>query len=276
MTRATRMLAVLVLPGMALVAAAAPQLVVTLFGQDWDPAIPIVQVLAMAGAVQAIYQPSTTPLLLGLGHAALNLEVCIAHRGGVDGWDRGGPSVWPIRSGCRLCLCGRRGGVDHQATPARVGDTYAGSEPCAGGSRRRLGRRCVHARGGQHRLGVCDIIVLACGVLIGFATGLGIMRAFHRSQLSELVLLTNRMIRRTKQGAVVEGREVCRDAYPDGRVHDGPHAPLPRHAVDESQPPSFVGMPMPESMRYALRPFLRRADAYPFVVDAAYRGEIDA
>jgi hypothetical protein len=50
-----------------------------------------------------------------------------------------------------------------------------------------------------------DIIVLSCGALLALATGLGVMRTVHRSQLSELVLVTNRVIGRTKQPAVVEG-----------------------------------------------------------------------
>lgn len=74
MVRTTRAMAMLALPSMALVAAAAPQLVPGLFGHAWNPAIPVVQVLAMAGAVQAVYVPSTTPLVLGLGHARLNLR----------------------------------------------------------------------------------------------------------------------------------------------------------------------------------------------------------
>ena len=74
MARVTRALAALSLPAMALVAAAAPQLVAVFFGPQWEPAIPIVQVLAIAGALQAIYQPSTIPLVLGLGHAKLNLR----------------------------------------------------------------------------------------------------------------------------------------------------------------------------------------------------------
>jgi O-antigen/teichoic acid export membrane protein len=74
MARVTRTLAVLSLPVMALVAAAAPQLVAVVFGPHWMPAIPIVQVLAIAGALQAVYQPSTAPLVLGLGHAKLNLR----------------------------------------------------------------------------------------------------------------------------------------------------------------------------------------------------------
>lgn len=72
--RTTRALAVLALPSMALLAAAAPQLVWIVFGDQWLPAIPIVAVLAVAGALQATYHPSTTPIMLGLGHAKLNLK----------------------------------------------------------------------------------------------------------------------------------------------------------------------------------------------------------
>lgn len=50
-----------------------------------------------------------------------------------------------------------------------------------------------------------DVVVLACGALLALATGLGVMWAVHRSQLSELVLLTNRVIGRTPRPAVVEG-----------------------------------------------------------------------
>lgn len=74
MARATRALALLAVPAMALVAAAAPQLVLVLFGTEWAPAIPIVQVLALAGALLAIYQPSTGPMVLGVGRAELNLR----------------------------------------------------------------------------------------------------------------------------------------------------------------------------------------------------------
>jgi PST family polysaccharide transporter len=74
LTRATRVIAVLALPAMALISAAAPQLILVLFGQKWLPAVPIVQVLAVTGALQTIYQPTTAPLVLGLGHARLNLR----------------------------------------------------------------------------------------------------------------------------------------------------------------------------------------------------------
>ncbi|MEV6768608.1 lipopolysaccharide biosynthesis protein [Nocardia sp. NPDC051030] len=74
LARATRIMALVSLPGMALVAIAAPQLIDLVFGSAWAPAIPIVQVLAMAGALQAVYQPSAIPVMLGLGHARLQLR----------------------------------------------------------------------------------------------------------------------------------------------------------------------------------------------------------
>lgn len=74
LVRTTRAVATGALPVMAVIAAAAPQLVLLLFGADWAPAIPIVQALAIAGALQAIYQSSTSPLVLGLGRDKLNLR----------------------------------------------------------------------------------------------------------------------------------------------------------------------------------------------------------
>jgi O-antigen/teichoic acid export membrane protein len=206
MIRASRTLAVLVLPGMALVAAAAPQLVATIFGQDWEPAIPIVQVLAMAGAVQAIYQPSTTPLVLGLGHAALNLRyalltTAVSTAGIVAGLPFGPlgvavgyacavaalvPVEWIIRR--RLLGLALSTQARSLVPGAHVAAWVAGTYTLV----------AVSIEG--H-----DIVVLVCGALLTLATGLGVMRAVHRSQLSELVVLTNRMIGRTERRAVVEG-----------------------------------------------------------------------
>jgi O-antigen/teichoic acid export membrane protein len=206
MTRATRMLAALVLPGMALVAAAAPQLVLTLFGPDWEPAIPIVQVLAMAGAVQAIYQPSTTPLVLGLGHAALNLRYAllttvVSTAGIVAGLPFGPlgvavgyasavaalvPVEWIIRR--RLLALSLRTQARSLVPGAHVAAWVAATYTLVAAS--------IEGH---------DIVVLACGSLLAVAMGLGVMRAVHRSQFSELVLLTNRVIGRTTRPPVVEG-----------------------------------------------------------------------
>ena len=189
-----------------LVAAAAPQLVPTIFGQDWEPAIPIVQVLAMAGAVQAIYQPSTTPLVLGLGHAALNLRYAlltttVSTAGIVAGLPFGPlgvavgyacavaalvPVEWIIRR--RLLGLALSTQVRNLVPGFHVAAWVAGTYTLV----------AVSIEG--HNL-----VVLACGSLLALATGLGVMRAVHRSQLSEVVLLTNRIIGRSTQGAVVEG-----------------------------------------------------------------------
>jgi PST family polysaccharide transporter len=71
--RATRGLAVTAIPSMALVGIAAPQLVGVALGASWLPAVPVLQVLAFTGARQAIMS-ITTPLMMGLGRAALLLR----------------------------------------------------------------------------------------------------------------------------------------------------------------------------------------------------------
>jgi O-antigen/teichoic acid export membrane protein len=206
LTRATRTLAALVLPGMALVAAAAPQLVATIFGQDWEPAIPIVQVLAVAGAVQAIYQPSTTPLVLGLGHAALNLRyalltTAVSTAGIVAGLPFGPlgvavgyccavialiPVEWIIRR--RLLGLPLTTQARSLLPGAHVAVWVAGAYTVV----------AVSTEG--H-----DIVVLGVGTLVALATGLGVMRAAHRSQFTELVLLMHSVIGRTPQRPLVEG-----------------------------------------------------------------------
>ena len=212
----------------------------------------------MAGAVQAIYQPSTTPLVLGLGHAALNLRYAlltttVSTAGIVAGLPFGPlgvavgyacavaalvPVEWIIRR--RLLGLALSTQVRNLVPGFHVAAWVAGTYTLV----------AVSIEG--HNL-----VVLACGSLLALATGLGVMRAVHRSQLSEVVLLTNRIIGRSTQGAVVEGAGRCRESSRDRRVHDGPHAPLPRDALDESQTPRFVGLAHAESMRHARRPFLR-------------------
>jgi O-antigen/teichoic acid export membrane protein len=206
LTRATRTLAALVLPGMALVAAAAPQLVVTLFGQDWEPAIPIVQVLAMAGAVQAIYRPLTTPLVLGLGHAALNLRyavltTAVLTAGIVVGLPFG-PLGVAVGYACAVAALVPVEWIIRRRLLALALSTQARSlVPGAHVAAWAAGTYTLVAVSLEGH----DIVVLACGTLLALATGLGVMRAVHRSQFSELVLVTNRIIRRTTQRAVVEG-----------------------------------------------------------------------
>ncbi|MUL63460.1 hypothetical protein BOO86_03200 [Mycobacterium sp. CBMA 234] len=77
MTRTVRALAILFIPAMALVAVAAPQLIAVIFGPEWQSAVPIIQVMTLAGAVQTVYKCSTASLLLGFGKAAFALRYAL-------------------------------------------------------------------------------------------------------------------------------------------------------------------------------------------------------
>ena len=209
LTRVTRTLAALVLPAMALVAAAAPQLLAILFGEAWDPAVPIVQVLAMVGAVQAIYQPSTVPVVLGLGHAGLNLRyavltTAVSTAGIVAGLPFGPlgvavgyaaatvalvPVEWFIRR--RVLRMTMRSQARILVPGLHVAVWVA------------LTYTAVAASVGDH-----DFAALAAGTLLAAAVGLGVMRVVHRSQLGELVELANRVFRPGTHAAVVEGTRV--------------------------------------------------------------------
>ncbi|WP_029121221.1 lipopolysaccharide biosynthesis protein [Mycobacterium sp. 283mftsu] len=77
MTRTVRALAILFIPAMALVAVAAPQWIAIFFGPEWRSAVPIIQVMTLAGAVQTVYKCSTSSLLLGFGKAAFALRYAL-------------------------------------------------------------------------------------------------------------------------------------------------------------------------------------------------------
>ncbi len=77
MTRTIRGLAILFVPAMALVAVAAPQWIAIFFGPEWRFAVPIIQVMTLAGAVQAVYKCSTASLLLGFGKATFALRYAL-------------------------------------------------------------------------------------------------------------------------------------------------------------------------------------------------------
>ncbi|HEV2779868.1 MAG TPA: lipopolysaccharide biosynthesis protein [Actinophytocola sp.] len=195
--RATRALAALALPAMALVAAAAPQLVPLLFGPQWTPATPIVQVLAMAGAVQTIYHPSTTPLVLGLGQAALNLRYAwltagVALAGVVAGLPFGAfgvavgytaatallvPVEWLIRR--HLLGMSLRGQAATLAPGVHLAAWVAGAYLLV----------AVAIPGN-------DLLVLALGLPVAAAAGLAVLRLVHRQQLAELVHMANRVVGR--------------------------------------------------------------------------------
>jgi O-antigen/teichoic acid export membrane protein len=198
MARASRALAALSLPVMALAAAAAPQLVAVIFGAQWKPAIPIVQVLAIAGALQAIYQPTTAPLVLGgFGHAKLNLRYAwlttvVATLGIVAGLPFGPfgvavgystatgllvPVEWLIRR--HLLGMTVRGQIASLMPAVHVALWVAGAY------------LVIAAAIPGH-----EMLALALGTVIAGCTGAAVLRLAHRSLWAELVHMINRIVGR--------------------------------------------------------------------------------
>lgn len=224
--RTTRALAVLALPAMALLAAAAPQLVAIIFGPEWHPAIPIVQALAIAGAIQAVYHPSTTPILLGLGHAKLNLRYAwlstvVSTVGIVSGLPFGPfgvavgytaattlmiPVEWLIRR--RLLAMDLRGQLASVAPALHLALWAAGSYLAVA-------------------LAIPDRepIVLAAGVSAAAALVAIVLRMVHRSLLAELLDLVKRLAGRA-------GTSTTSPAPTAAGATDPPPDPSPATQVD--------------------------------------------
>ena len=198
LARATRVIAVLALPAMALVSAAAPQLILVLFGQEWQPAVPIVQVLALTGALQTIYQPTTAPLMLGLGHARLNLRY-----------------AWLTTL---VSTVGIVGGLPFGAFGVAVGYTVATVMlvPVEWLIRRRLLEMTLRTQAAMLWPGVHvatwtaavylliaiivpghELAVLMLGAPAAVLVGVGVLRAAHRARLAELVHLGYRLTGRS-------------------------------------------------------------------------------
>ena len=209
--RATRVIAVLALPAMALISAAAPELVHVLFGQEWLPAVPIVQVLALTGAVQTIYQPTTAPLILGLGHARLNLRY-----------------AWLITV---VSTVGIVGGLPFGAFGVAVGYTIATGLliPVEWLIRRRLLGITLRGQAAMLWPGVHvaswtaavylliaiivpghELAVLMLGAPVAVLVGVGVLRVAHRAQLAELVYLGYRLTGRNgRRSAIAEQRRAA-------------------------------------------------------------------
>ncbi|GAA4471126.1 lipopolysaccharide biosynthesis protein [Rhodococcus olei] len=197
MTRATRALAVLALPVMALVAAAAPQLVLLLFGNQWAPAIPIVQVLAMAGAVQAIYQPSTMPLVLGLGHARLNLRYAwlttiVTTVGIVSGLPFSPLGVaigYSVATGMLLPVeWFIRGSLLRMTLRSQLASLAPGAHVAVWVAAAYLVVAVV--------IPGRELVVLLLGGLAGVAAGIAVLRLVHRALLVELAYMIKRILGR--------------------------------------------------------------------------------
>lgn len=203
MARATRALATLTLPAMALVAASAPQVVLLVFGQSWAPAIPIVQVLAIAGALQAIYEPSTIPLVLGLGQAVLNLRrawlttliVTVAIVAGLPfgalgvaiGYTVGTGLLIPVEWIIRRRLLG-------MALRSQVAMLTPGAHVAIWAAATYLLVAIA--------IGSRDLLVLALGVPAAISVGMAALRLIHPGQLAELIHMGSRLVRRVRSGTV--------------------------------------------------------------------------
>nr|WP_277606627.1 lipopolysaccharide biosynthesis protein [Rhodococcus aetherivorans] len=197
MARTTRTLAVLTVPAMALVAAAAPQLVSLLFGPQWMPAVPIVQVLAMAGAVQAVYQPSTTPIVLGLGRASLNLRYAwlttlVSTVGIVAGLPWGPLTVAVGYTAATVLLVPvewlLRRHLLHMTLRSQIVSLVPGAHTAVWVAAAYL---VVAISIPGH-----DALVLLFGATASIAAGLAVLHFAHRSQLMELVRMVGRVIGR--------------------------------------------------------------------------------
>ena len=216
MARATRGLAVLSVPAMALVAAAAPQLGAVIFGPQWDPAVPIVQVLAVAGAFQAVYQASTVPLVLGLGHAKLNLRYAwlttvVSTAGIVAGLPFGPlgvavgysaangvlvPVEWLIRR--RLLGMSLRGQIAALIPAVHVAIWVAGVYLLIATAIPRQ-----------------ELLVLIVGSVAAGCAGAAVLRVVHSALWVELIHMANRI---AKRGAAESDSALETPQPPDGEV----------------------------------------------------------
>jgi PST family polysaccharide transporter len=198
MARATRALAVLSLSAMALAAAAAPQLVLVIFGSKWEPAVPIVQVLAIAGGIQAIYQPSTAPLMLGVGRAKLNLwyawlTTIVATVGIVGGLPFGPFGVAVGYSAATALLVPAEWLIRRHILGMTVRSQAASLAPgCHIAIWVAAAYLVVATMIPGH-----EVIVLAVGLLLATLTGAAVLRVAHRPLLAELLHMTNRIVGRS-------------------------------------------------------------------------------
>jgi O-antigen/teichoic acid export membrane protein len=203
MIRATRALASVALPAMSLASAAAPQLVVVLFGTDWEPAVPIVQVLAIAGGVQAVYQPSSAPMMLGLGHAKLGLRIALLAEAVIVAGILVGIPFSPLAvavgyTSATLALVP----VDWLVRRHLLGLTLLSQvKALVPGVHVALWMAAAYTVVAtvvdRH-----ELVALALGVSVSVGVGFAVLRVAHQAQLAELVHMASRILGRTSPGLV--------------------------------------------------------------------------
>lgn len=220
--RTTRVVATVALPGMALVAAAAPQLVLVLFGDAWAPAIPIVQVLAVAGALQAVYQSTTTPLVLGTGRDKLNLRFAwlttiVTTIGIVAGLPFGPLGVAIGYTAATVALVPVEWALRHHIVQTRLADQITPLLPALHVAAWMAGVYLAIAIAVPRH----EVVVLIVGLVAALGAGFIVLRFVHRRLLAEIISM----------GKSLAGRS----ASPAGETTDA----LPDDGdAGDSEPPS--------------------------------------
>jgi O-antigen/teichoic acid export membrane protein len=203
MIRATRALASIALPAMSLAAAAAPQLVVVLFGTAWEPAVPIVQVLAIAGGVQAVYQPSSVPMMLGLGHAKLGLRLALLAEGVIVAGIVAGLPFSPLAvaigyTSATLALVPADLLVRRYLLGLTLLSQVKALVPGVHVALWMAAAYTVVATVADRH----ELVALVLGVSVALGVGFAVLRVAHQAQLTELVHMASRMLGRTGPGLV--------------------------------------------------------------------------
>lgn len=195
--RTTRAVAAGALPVMVLFAAAAPQLVQIIFGHDWAPAIPIIEILAVAGAIQAIYQSTTIPLVLGLGRDKLNLRYAwlttiVATLGIVAGLPFGPFGVAAGYTAATVLLVPVEWLIRRHLVGLSIREQVASLVPAVHiAAWMGAGYLLVAALIPRH-----ELVVLAGGTTLALAVGLVVLRVVHPGMFIELSYLAKRIIGR--------------------------------------------------------------------------------
>jgi PST family polysaccharide transporter len=197
MTRAVRASSVVAVPAMALAAAAAPELVSVIFGSKWAPAIPLMQLLAIAGAVHGIYKSTTYSLMFAVGRDKLALRCAwlttIVLTGAiVAGLKFGAFGVAVGVGAASLLLLPVEWLVRRHLLGMSVRGQVASLLPaCHVAFWTAAGYLVV-------RMAVAGnpVVTLAVGVPVAVGVGLGALRFAHRALLDELSYLVTRLLGR--------------------------------------------------------------------------------
>jgi O-antigen/teichoic acid export membrane protein len=197
LVRMTRVLATLMLPALALVAAAAPQLVSIVFGSDWERAVPVVRVLTFACAAQAIYGAGTYALGLGVGRSKLLLRYSLVTSTGttvgiIAGLPFGPLGVAVGYSAATGLLLPVEWLIRRHILGQSVGGQIALLLPGCHVAIWVAATYLLVAKLIPHH----DLAVAAMGFLLATLAGAAVLRLAHRRRMVELIFITGRMMGR--------------------------------------------------------------------------------